>query len=378
MMMFQLYKARLKCLVRSKENIFWSYLFPILLATCFYFTFGNLWTFEDYESISIAYVSEGGQDDALKMAMEEAHTENGTPLFVVNYTSEKEASKLLEDNEIEAYILGDSDPKLYIKNNGLNETIIKSFLDSYRRTSITVQTILNNNPKALEEGLLDDLMEAETFVYEVDNGKRPDVMLIYFYSLLAYTCLFASGWGLDEVINIQANQSHRGARVSVSPVHKMKLFLSNMLAAITAQAGGITLLFIYLYNILKIDFGDSLFPVIVTCMVGSFTGLALGAMVGALGKGKVESKEAIVTAIVLGSSFLTGMMIVNIKYIICKFAPFLNYINPAALITDALYSLYYYDSLHLFYINIGILSGLTVVFGFIAFLGIRRKTYASI
>jgi ABC-2 type transport system permease protein len=151
-----------------------------------------------------------------------------------------------------------------------------------------------------------------------------------------------------------------------------------MLAAITAQAGGITLLFIYLYNILKIDFGDSLFPVIVTCMVGSFTGLALGAMVGALGKGKVESKEAIVTAIVLGSSFLTGMMIVNIKYIICKFAPFLNYINPAALITDALYSLYYYDSLHLFYINIGILSGLTVVFGFIAFLGIRRKTYASI
>ena len=84
-------------------------------------------------------------------------------------------------------------------------------------------------------------MEAETFVYEVDNGKRPDVILIYFYSLLAYTCLFASGWGLDEVINIQADQSHRGARVSVSPVHKMKLFLSNMLAAITAQAGGITL-----------------------------------------------------------------------------------------------------------------------------------------
>ena len=29
--------------------------------------------FEDYESISIAYVSEGGQDDALKMAMEEVY-----------------------------------------------------------------------------------------------------------------------------------------------------------------------------------------------------------------------------------------------------------------------------------------------------------------
>jgi ABC-2 type transport system permease protein len=53
-------------------------------------------------------------------------------------------------------------------------------------------------------------------------------------------------------------------------------------------------------------------------------------------------------------------------------------INPAALITDAFYSLYIYESLSRFFLNIGILSGFSVVLAAASYLFVRRERYASL
>jgi ABC-2 type transport system permease protein len=66
------------------------------------------------------------------------------------------------------------------------------------------------------------------------------------------------------------------------------------------------------------------------------------------------------------------------KYLIAEKAPIIGYINPPSLITDIFYSLYYYDEYTRIYINLCILIVLTIIFGGITYLKIRRRQYASI
>jgi ABC-2 type transport system permease protein len=195
---------------------------------------------------------------------------------------------------------------------------------------------------------------------------------------LAFTCIFAANWGLDEVVTIQANLSNLGARINVSPIRKMKLFFCNMLAAFTVHAGSMLTLFLYMYYVIKIDFGNNLFYLLVVCLIGSFTGLALGAFVGVYVRKKTEVKEAILSVVTLGGAFLSGMMISKIKYMIAENFPILSYINPVNLVTDAMYSLYFYDTYDRFYLNIILLLLIAVVLGVLSIIGIRRQNYASI
>ena len=376
-MSFELYRTRLKCLFRNKEGMFWCYLFPILLATCFFFAFNNLWDIESFETISVAYDNEGIETDQFKNVLSEAKISE-TMMFDITYCDKEEAKTLLENDEIAAYIVGSTNPVLYVKQNGLNETIIKSFVDSYRQMTVTVGTILKDNPNAMNEGLLSDVMQYDAFVEEAKNEKKPDPILIYFYALMAFSCIYAANWGLEEVINIQADLSSRGARVSVAPIHKMRLFLINLLAAFTAHIGSILLLFLYMYYVMKINFGDNLFYLFAVCLVGSFAGLAMGATVGVWTKKKAEVKEAILTIVILGGGFLSGMMIADMKYLIAENLPLLSYLNPVNLVADAMYSLYYYDTYDRFYLNIGILCIITVLLSVASYFGIRRKNYASI
>lgn len=377
-MSFYLYFSRLKCLFRNKEAMFWCYLFPIILASCFFFAFNNLWKIENFKTIPIAYVSGGEAEETFEQVLVAAATSDHIKMFNIEYCNEEKAKLLLEEGEIDAYIVGSVDPVLYVKESGLNETIIKSFLDTYQQMSATVATILKSNPNAIAEGLLDDVTKHDTFIREVRDDKKPADLLVFFYSLLAFTCIFAGNWGLDEVVNIQANLSGRGARVSVSAIPKMKLFTCNVMAAFTAHMGSLLLLFLYMYFIIKVDFGNNLLYLFLSCMVGSFAGLGMGAFIGVWVKKKAEVKEAILTSVTLGGAFLSGMMMSNIKYTIATKFPLLAYINPVNLMTDSMYSLYYYDTYERYYTNVVILSVIAIILGVLSIIGIRRKSYASI
>jgi ABC-2 type transport system permease protein len=61
--------------------------------------------------------------------------------------------------------------------------------------------------------------------------------------------------------------------------------------------------------------------------------------------------------------FLAGMMGVGMKYVIDKNMPILNIINPANMITDGFYALYYYTNSSRYWFNIIsllIFSGLAI------------------
>lgn len=56
--MGRLYISSLKRNIRSKEEIFWSILFPLIMATFFYVTFGSGIDVEQMQKIPVALVSE--------------------------------------------------------------------------------------------------------------------------------------------------------------------------------------------------------------------------------------------------------------------------------------------------------------------------------
>ncbi len=377
-MILSLYFTRLKCLFRNKENMFWCYLFPILLATCFFFAFHNLVSAQDFKTIKVGYVKEGNDTDVFKKVLTMAEMSDERKMFDVIECDKAKAKQMLEQNEIEAYIVGSEAPVLYVKKNGLNETIMKTFLDNYKQKSDVVRTILQENPNAMKNGLMEDVMRYDTFTQETKNKKNPDSLLIYFYALLALTCMYASNWGMDEVINIQADLSERGARMNVSPINKMRLFLCNLSAAFTVHLGSMGLMMLYLYYGIKIEFGDNMGYILFTCIQGSLAGLALGGCVGIWVKKKAEIRRAILTLIVLGGGFLSGLMLGDMKYIVAEKFPVLGYINPVNLIADSFYSLYYFDTYDRYYLDTAILCIIIIILCIASYAGIRRKNYASI
>ena len=83
-------------------------------------------------------------------------------------------------------------------------------------------------------------------------------------------------------------------------------------------------------------------------------------VIGASNKADIETKLGLGIGISLLLSFLAGMMVSNIKIIIAEKAPLINKINPVALISDGIYSLYYYQSLDRYYNNLICLVGVTL------------------
>ena len=75
---------------------------------------------------------------------------------------------------------------------------------------------------------------------------------------------------------------------------------------------------------------------------------------------------------------MAGLMIAPIKGSIEKYCPIVNKINPAALISDAIYSVDIYDEPTRFNLDMGIMIFMAAMFTGVSFLMMRRKRYDSI
>ncbi|MCJ7691340.1 MAG: ABC transporter permease [Clostridiaceae bacterium] len=380
-MFSHIFVTRLKCLLRNKELVFWTLMFPIVLATLFKLSLSNLSSAEVFKAINIAVVNNQDyeKNQGFKGAIEQVSKEGTGKLFNLTVTNEKTAEALLKNSKIVGYIYLTPEINLAVKSSGLNQTVIKTFIDNYKESANTLATIVNANPKANHADLIKDVTTFKDYTKEVSPSKGvPNTTLNYFYTLIAMACLYGGFWGVREVTDIQGNLSKRAARINMAPVHKMKIFIYSLCAAFLIQFSEILILLGYLSFALNVDFGNQLSFILLLCFVGCTTGISLGAMIGAL----IKKNEGVKTAILIGTtmtgSFLAGMMSSDIKYLIQKSIPILSYINPATLITDGFYTLYYYNNQVRFFINISILTVLSIAFCLTTYFIIRRQKYASL
>ena len=145
-MFWHLFKYKIKHLIRSKDETFWVIIFPLILGTCFYAAFGNITNSEEsFHTIDVAIVLEDdSNNDMIKNtfdAMTVAENDEEA-LLSITYTDIENAKKLLNDKEITGIIeFESSTPSLTIREEGINESILKEVLDKYIQTSNVINSI---------------------------------------------------------------------------------------------------------------------------------------------------------------------------------------------------------------------------------------------
>ena len=388
------FKYSLKTLFRNKALIFWTFAFPIILGTFFNMAFSNIESSEKLDIINIAIIKNDdfNNNEIFKTAFEELSDKNNDDrLFETRYTTEEEAKKLLEDEEIVGYMkLVNDEPKLTFTTSGINETIFKYVSEEIAQTSNIIKNLseeeikkemiagnYNIDYERIYNNVIELTEEDDVRLNNVSNSNLGYTM-IEFYTLIAMACLYGGILGAVAINQNLANMTNQGKRVSVSPTSKGKIILSSVLASYITQLVGVALLFLYTIFVLKVDYGNKLGLDIAVAMAGSLAGLSLGVAVATTIKSNDNVKTGIIIAITMLGCFLSGMMGITMKYIIDKNIPIINKLNPASMITDGFYSLYYYDTLDRYIFDIGSLLVFAFVLIAISYISLRRQKYDSI
>lgn len=371
---------RLKVLLRDRSLIFWTLVFPIILGTFFNLALGNINSGEDFKSIKVAVVEneEYKKDEGFKETLKQV-TQGEDPLLdLTMVTNESEGKALLNESKVDGIIVIKDSIELIVLKSGINQNIVRNFLDSYQQTISSANHILSENPKAAYE-FFDNVESREAYIKEVSlTSQEPDNVLNYFYTLIAMACFYASIFGNDEITKIQANLSPLAARINIAPVHKFKTLLASMSASFLISFLELLALLAFTIFILGVDYGTKTGLVVFTVLIGSIAGVSFGALISATVKKDENLKIGILMGVTMTGSFLAGMMYQDMKYIISKYVPVLSYLNPVNLLTDALYSLYYYDTLTRYAINMVCLIVFIMLSWLVTYILIRRRKYASI
>ena len=377
-----LFMNKMKILLKNKAMLFWSLIFPFVLGTFFYFALGNVGEAFEMEIIPVAVVDNQyyQDDEILKEVISGLSEEKENQLFNTVYVTESEAQELLDNEEIDGYILinEDSNPQMIVKTNGINQTIIKSVLDEYYQMSSAAAQMINYNPEIIYNGMLESLYEEKSYITD-DSNENIDFSINYFFTLIAMTCLYGSLIGLEVIKDCEANLSKKGARMCMAPINKFKMVLAGLLAGYVIQLVALALLFLYLIFVFNINFGNQILPTVILAMVGCLAGTSLGTFVGVSNRKSEGFKIGVLISVTMTCCFLSGMMgIIDIKVFFDETFPLLAKINPINIITDGLYSLFAYDNLDVYYNCLTRISIFSLVLIALSFMFIRRKKYDSI
>lgn len=376
-----IFKMRMLVLLRNKIVLFWTLIFPIALATFFSFAFVNIMKEEEFITIPIAVVENEYMDDDLVNLMQSIKYGSEANMYGVQIINQEDAFKSLEEGAIIGVIEFDKEDKIFLKlkSGGIQATILKSFLDEYLQTkeSINILSVISDNDINI---ILADLLNNKNYLIEDSTNRNSAlVVLIYFFSLIGMALVQGGFWGTVAMSDLQANLSPRGMRVAISGKNKFSLLFIHLMASFLIHITEIFLLLIYMIFILRINFSINIGFLIITCILGSLTGITFGAFIAISLKKASEGTKVLITTItgILGG-FLSGMMNPGVKYFVHTKLRFLEFINPVGVINDALYSLQYFQSRGRFYFNLLILLGMVIIFSSFTYLQYRRDSYESI
>ena len=377
-MFSHIFKNSLKVLFKNKTLIFWTFMFPIILGTFFNMAFSNIEEYEGPKAVKIGIVN----DDNFKNNLIYSNSFNylgssgDNQVFDITYGTLDEVKVLLDDSKIEGYLYLDDKAHVVVKKNGVEQTVLKYVVEEINMASNSIGFM---EFSSIEDMVIyvNGLMNSEVKTNDTSNTNLNYVM-IEFYTLIAMACLYGGTISMYSLNQVLPNMSNKGKRVGVSPISKFKLILSNLSASFVVQLLGIALLFLYTIFVLNVDYGSNIPLVVLVAVVGSLAGLSIGIFVSSVFKKSENAKIGMIVGSTMLFSFLAGMMGITMKYVVDMHAPILNLINPVNMITDALYALYYYNTLDRFIFNIVSLLIFSFVLITISFMYFRREKYDSI
>lgn len=373
------YCYSIKSIFRNKSTIIWTLIFPIALATFMYMAFGNLFDTDELMTIIPVAVVEKEENKGLDALLEALSEEGEDQIFSIQKLNEEEALKALYNGDVNGIIYKGEEISLTVGENSYMSTIIKTIIEQYTQSEAIVKDIISST--ALEEeksAAIKALLDNKTYFTEgkTSNGYQ-NLYYNYFYAIFAMSSMFASFISVERVSKMQANTSSLGIRRTIIPKGKAMMLCSEFLAMVTTQFAVMIIAFIYM-NIIGIRFNDKYLAMLLILLLGPCVGLAIGAIIGSFAKIGDGAKMGTCVLIGMGLSVMADLVASGIKDTIEHTIPILNRLNPAALISDAFYSLNVYDSYNRYFTDIAILTVIMIVLLTISVQILRRNTYASL
>ncbi len=372
-MFLHVLKYKLKEMFRMKWALGWTILFPIALATAFYFGFGNLIkeSSDTFKPVPVAYVTEDAQEqiDPFAIVLKQLSDKDAEEqLFRLKICKETEAKKLLKDEKIDGIFYGGNgkEPALVIEKNGMNQTFLSQFLREYQNKALMYETT-------------GELSASEISLQTLRFKNDPiSPLMNFFFALLAMASLFSSWLSVTAMNGISAAQSDRGKRYECAPVPKTISVLAAATAGIIVQIFSNILLVLYIEGVLQLSFHASFLSVVFVTSLGGIIGITSGMAFSVLAAKSETLKIVLPLAFTMTCSFLSGLMVDSMKQFVETKMPLLNKINPAAVMTDALYTLGTYGTGNRYYQDIIIMIVMIIVFVAVGIAGLSRRSYDNI
>ena len=393
--MWNVFKGALASLTRKRELLVWALAFPIILSTLFMFMFSNLDSSSAFEPVATAVVAADAYraDGAFSGMVEELSRPGDDRLLDVReFATSEEALAALEAGEVMGVLSvdGAGEPHLAVSPAGggagvdqVSRTILNTVADTYVRNAELLESIAQDDPMALADPELVEraLAQGDATVQVSLTHNEPSQPVRFYYALLGMACLFCAQIGMLAICEAQPNLSALGARRAVGAVSRGRTLAATLAASWALSLVCLLAALAYMRFTAGIDFAGREVACIGAIAVCALFSTAFGPLVGSLPKVGLGVKTGLLTGLTCLLSLFAGLYGEPVMLMADELArtyPLLASLNPAKVVTDVFYSLYYYDSLAPFAGKVGLLLAMTAVVFAVSVLFIRRQRYASL
>ena len=386
-MFWHSFKYAFRSLLKNRALMFWTLAFPFILAIMFNLAFARLHDYDQFNALEVAVIDDADFSDEqyFKEAFKSL-SEGDEHLLNIRYINKDEAEALLSDEKIEGYVyFVEDEPHVKIKENGVNQTVLVTVVEQISQSLKIAEDIvaqkLSESPEAymnieqIYKDAAETIANAEPNIK--DDSRVMNMVTIEFYTLIAMACMQGAMLSTELTDRNLPNVTNRGKRVAVAPTHKSVIVASNLLAGYIVLLTSVLGLIAFMHFVLGVEFGSDLRLVCALAATGALTATMLGLFLSIALKVGAGAKNVIVLSVTMVGSLFAGMFGGHKNYF-DNLAPFVNKISPVGLITDGYYSIYYYDDLKRFWINLGTLLAISAVLYIMSIRGLRRQRYDSI
>ncbi|MGI6118294.1 MAG: ABC transporter permease [Bilifractor sp.] len=366
-------KYRFLQALRLHDNIFWGFFFPLALATLFYFAFSGLGTSDNFEPVRTAVVVQ-----EKNAAFENFLSEIDGDIIIVSYMQESEAEEALRNGEASGIYYCKAEPSLTVPGNGFDATVLSGILEEYDEYMNIAEKMAQEHPDRIGKFFSNIGDNTKEYIRSVSlGGNSYDVRLEYYFALIAMACFFGCFTGQTLGEQNAANVSQLAARRAISPRSKMASIFTDMFVGFAIQFLSVIILLLCLQYVFQIDIRNHFGEMMLIAALGSLLGVSFGIFIGSLPV-KDAVKTILTIAIPLFLCFLSGLMYGGMKQLLEEEAPIVNRLNPAALISDALYYLNVYEDMTGYTMRLIALAAYSFGMAILAILHLRRQRYVSI
>ena len=230
--MFNIIVKETKEFLRDKTNLFFFFLFPVLLI----FLLGSLLGSMDKAEETIGTIQIQYQMDsvseyhvmAIQSFIKEINKDNSQIQF--EETEDLEVAKQLAgDNEIAAAVAFTGDPleiRIFEGTNATKNRAIGAVFHSFAQTDQAIYTVMSTNPQAVSNLGTDQ----EEYLEQKDLGIQRTMIDYYAISMLAMICFMSVLVGAGAFVG--ERQSRTINRLIISPQNRVYLFLQKILGMV--------------------------------------------------------------------------------------------------------------------------------------------------